>query len=112
MGAPTSKANGTTSALSIGVETDLGSSITDAGVYQLDLDLSNLASGENLELRVYKKVLTGDSEQVCDTINFFGVVTDPNFCSPIYVNLFSCRFTLKQTTGTGRTYKWNVSKLS
>lgn len=108
---PTSQDSGTTSALTINTETDLGSSITTAGHYQLHLNLSNLASGENLELRIYQKVLSGDSEILMETINFFGVVTDLIKYSPVYVSLYSIRFTLKQTSGTGRTYKWNVVKL-
>ncbi len=115
MGAPTSNQNGTTSALSIGTETTIGSAITTAGTYQLRLNASNLAGGgtpDILELRVYSKVLTGDTKALIDIWTFVGIPVVPIIYTPPYPELYYLEFSLKQTQGTGRTFKYNIVQLA
>lgn len=115
MTAPVSNQNGTTSALTINSETTLGSAITDAGTYQLKLDLSNLAGGATpdiLELRVYSKTLSGDTKALIDIWTFVGVPIVPIIYTPPYPELYYLEFTLKQTQGTGRAFKWNILQLA
>jgi len=115
MSAPTSNQNGTTSALTIGTETTIGSAIAAAGTYQLKLDLSNLAGGATpdiLELRVYSKTLSGDTKALIDIWTLIGAEAVPIIYTPIYPELYYLEFTLKQTQGTGRTYKYNILQLA
>jgi hypothetical protein len=87
MSAPISNQNGTTSALTIGTETFLGSDITSAGTYQLFLNVSNLANGSTpdiLELRVYSEVLSGDTSVLMDIWTFYGASTTAIIYTPIY----------------------------
>ena len=115
MTAPSSKQNGTTSALTINSETTLGSAITDAGSYQLKLNLANLVGGATpdiLELRVYSKTLTGDTKALMDIWTFVGAQVLPIIYTPPYPELYYLEFTLKQTQGTGRTFKWNILQLA
>ena len=115
MTAPVSNQSGTTSALTINSETTLGNAITDAGTYQLKLDMSNLAGGSTpdiLELRVYSKTLSGDTTALIDIWTFVGVQNVPIIYTPPYPELYYLEFTLKQTQGTGRTFKWNILQLA
>lgn len=86
------------------------------GTYVLTVDLSNMATLDVLELRVYKMTLTGGTTRV-EYIETFGgaqpadalifsfvpvgnVLTDTN----------ALRFSLKQTFGTGRNFAWTVEQ--
>jgi hypothetical protein len=115
MSAPISNQNGTTSALTIGTETFLGSDITSAGTYQLFLNISNLANGSTpdiLELRVYSEVLSGDTSVLMDIWTFYGASTTAIIYTPIYPIVNEIKFSLTQTQGTGRTFKWNIVQMS
>lgn len=77
----------------------------------LVVDLVNMASGDILELRIKSKVLSGDSNQSAYLATFSGVQTEPNLYSvPVPMNNGG-QFTLKQTAGTGRSFKWTVLTL-
>lgn len=110
MTAPVSNQFGTTSALTIGTETTLGSAVTSAATLQGLIDVSNLANGSTpdiLEIRVYGKVLTGSSEKLIDLWTLTGAQVEQIKYTPIYGVLFDWKITLKQTQGTGRTFDWN-----
>jgi hypothetical protein len=115
MTAPVSNQSGTTSALTINSETTLGSAVTSAGTYQLKLNVGNLAGGATpdiLELRVYSKTLSGDTKELIDIWTFVGVQNVPIIYTPPYPELYYLEFSLKQTQGTGRAFKWNTLKLA
>lgn len=115
MTAPSSNQNGTTSALTIGTETFLGTDITSAGTFQLLLNLANLvnaATPDTLVLNVYSKVLGADTSVLIDTFTFVGVQNTPIVYTPIYPVVNEIKFSLTQTTGAGRTYKWNIVQLA
>lgn len=82
----------------------------DAGVYQLIANLVNLANGDELELRVYDKVLSGDSYGVAwqaSQAHAQGADGEITQSPPRYYP-YGAKFTLKQTAGTGRSFKWAV----
>ncbi|MDE3017109.1 MAG: hypothetical protein KGI29_09370 [Pseudomonadota bacterium] len=115
MSAPTSNQNGTTSALVVGTETTIGSTISSAGTYQLNLNVSNLVGGgtpDILEIRVYSKVLSGDTKALKDIWTLVGTQVVPILYTPVYPETNYLEFTLKQTQGTGRTFKYNVVQLA
>jgi hypothetical protein len=87
-----------------------------AGVFTLHVDTVNMVDGDGLELRVYQMVLTGGTYRMVYLETYFGAqpadqkikitfsigneLTDTN----------SLRFSLTQTTGTGRSFPWKVLK--
>lgn len=81
---------------------------------QLIVDLSAMANGDVLELRVYQKVLTGGTSRVVGLYTFYGAQPADAliFNSDKFMNEISSEeglnFTLKQTFGTGRAYPWKV----
>lgn len=87
-----------------------------AGTFTLHVDCVNMAAGDTLELRVYQMVLTGGTQRVA----YFGMYTDAQptddmikISVPISNELTdtnALRFSLKQTSGTGRSFPWKVLK--
>lgn len=104
-------ANGTQTA-TVSTEHTLNDQSGVAGDYQLWVNLTNLANGDVVELRVYGKVLSADAYGVI----WFAVYSDAVgadseiVVSPPVMCVNGAKFTLKQTAGTGRSFKWNVSK--
>lgn len=98
-------------------------STTDAGVYVLSVDVNalvvnvsgSLGTGEVVELRIKKKVRTGDTvRQAFYAIYQAGLIGDPIVQSVAVVCPFGCDITLKQPTtagSTGRAFPWSVEQL-
>lgn len=105
---PTSVQNGTTSALSIGTETALGSAETSNKNLILAIDTANLANGDLIELRIYTKCLSGGTERLAYLRTYRNAQGAPLKYSPPVPADISFRCTIKQTTGTGRTFPWAI----
>jgi hypothetical protein len=112
--AVTAEATGSQAA-SIDTEHTLADVAT-AGVFTLHVDTNVMQAGDALELRVYQIVLTGGTRRVA----FKALYVDAQpadekikISLPIANELTdagSLRFTLMQTSGTGRTFPWKVLK--
>lgn len=86
--------------------------ITAAGVYQLAVDMNAMLNGETLELKIYGKARTTDTERLMWSGVFVNAQTGaPLPLLPPLVSPHSYRVTLKQTGGTGRAYPWAVYQL-
>jgi hypothetical protein len=116
------KWNGTQLAV-IGTEHTLKTD-TDPGVYTITVNLRNLAAADALELRVYKKLLTGDAQSwMLHQGNYGNVEGDAAgvgssaqgevlaVCVP-FSSKYSYSVTLKQTAGTGRNFDWSIDQLA
>ena len=87
-----------------------------AGTFTLHVDTNAMVAGDTLELRVYQMVLTAGTQRVA----YFQIYTDEQAADdkikisvPISNELTdtnALRFSLKQTTGTGRAFPWKVLK--
>ena len=108
----TTYASGTQTA-SISTEHTLAD-ISTAGTFIFEVDTNAMASGDTLELRVYKKVLSGGTLRVAYMTSYTGAqLTDDIYKISVpfsndLVEAASARCTLKQTAGTGRAYPWKV----
>lgn len=87
-----------------------------AGVFELFVDLVNMASGDVMELRVYKMVLTSGTQRVMYYARYEGAQPTEDLIarslavSNHLTDTNAIRFSLKQTEGTGRNFPWDVSK--
>lgn len=85
--------------------------ITDAGVYQLVVDVNAMAGGATpdiLELRYYGKARSGDAERLEAVQTLVGVQSQPLFrCFPV-ISPHHLKVTLKQTAGSSRSFPWAV----
>lgn len=82
--------------------------ITDAGVYVLSLDASNLVGVEELVLKIYGKARSSDSEALIFTASFTGPQIEKLKQSPALLSPHHWRATLTQYGGTGRAFPWAV----
>jgi len=91
-----------------------------AGTYVLYVDLTGMLAGDITELRIYMKVLTGDTAgTLCVYYDSFSGVppaTDEVAASPPITTALTgsgaVRATLKQTTGTSRNYNWSLVQIA
>ena len=97
---------------------------TDPGVYTVTVNLRNMAFGDRVELRILRKLLTGDAQSwLLYGANFSDVAGDAAgvgsgaagevlAVSVPFTSKYSYSVTLKQTLGTGRNYDWSIDQLS
>lgn len=82
---------------------------TTAGTFQFVVDTNAMASGDITELRIYSKTSSsGGTYRQAAVITVTGVDASPLFISPPFMCPNGAKFTLKQTTGTGRSFPWAV----
>jgi len=106
---PTLEASGTQTA-TIGTEHTL-TTLTNNKTFVLVVDAANMVNGDELELRIKTKVLSGDTLQEAYFAPFRNVQGTKNkYSIPVPANIEFVA-TLKQTAGTGRAFKWAVLSL-
>lgn len=111
---PSEQSNGTQAA-TINTEHTLAT-ITVDGIYQLEVDTSPLLGGTTpdfLELRAKVKIRTGATSQQVYYAAYLGSqgTEDVIKVSLPVVCIEELVFTLKQTTGTGRTFTWSIKRV-
>lgn len=85
--------------------------VTDPGVYQVAVDVAalvNAATPDLLELRVYGKARSTDTERLLDRHSLVGAQPSALWMSKPYVSPHHFRVTVRQTQGTGRTLPWAI----
>lgn len=103
---PTLSSNGTQTAV-IGTEHTLYNPTTSKW-FSGYVDLTNMASGDTTEIRVYVKVKTAGSDIVYSLDTYTNAQSPPLIHIPSLPSDLSWKLTLKQTAGTGRAYDWRV----
>jgi hypothetical protein len=84
---------------------------TTPGVYVLVADLSNLASGDTVILRLYTKYASGGTSRLAYMATYSHAQLEPNVYSipvPVDTELIA---TLQQTAGTSRDFYWNLLRI-
>ncbi len=102
--------SGTTSALTVGTETTLATD-TNNGTFVLEVDTSNLALGDLLEIRVYTITLSGGTLTQAWKGTYQHAQINNHKVSPPIASDQSCKCTLKQAAGTGRTFAWKMLRV-
>jgi len=105
----TSKANGSQTAI-ISTEHTL-STVTDAGSYVLGVDLSNLALGDKLTLRIKTKIRSVGTTRLTYIATYVNVQSIENTLSIPIASPNEFVATLEQTAGTGRVFNWEITEL-
>jgi hypothetical protein len=106
-----------TQALTVGTEATVAQ-VNTSGVYSFHLDLSPMAAGDIIEIRVYQMVLTGGTSRVLLYQAYYGVqATDDviKMSYPVGNDLSdgtALQCSIKQTFGTSRSVPWKVLKYS
>ena len=85
--------------------------VASAKVLQLAVDVANLVGGTSadiLELRIYGKARSADTERLMFSQRYVGAQTEPLAMSPPIISPHHFKVTLKQIQGTGRAFPWAV----
>lgn len=85
--------------------------ITTAGTFVLAVDLNAMVGGTTpdiLELRIYGKARSGDTERLIRCWPFLGVQVEILWQSIPIMSPHHYKATLKQTQGTGRAFPWAI----
>lgn len=85
---------------------------TEDGVFQVLLDLANLAAGDEYELAVYEKIQSGGSQRVMTRAYFVGVQAEPGTALPTLILMHGWDVTLKKLAGTNRSIGWSIRQVA
>lgn len=103
---PTLTTNGTQTA-TIGTEHTLTTQTTNK-FFMAYIDLTNMTSTDTVEIRVSLIIKTAGSHILYYLGTYTGAQSNPLVFVPTLPSDLSWKLTLKQTSGTGRTYDWRV----
>ncbi len=84
---------------------------TTAGVYQLWLDVSDMVTGDELQIRSYEKVRSADTQRIVYQSNLVGAQSPPIFVLPSLILINGWDFTLDAIAGT-ITVTWSIRQVA
>lgn len=98
--------------------------ISSPGLFLADLDLSNLAASDTLEIRYYTPVASGGTKRQAALASFSNAQNSTTDALSAHKDVlkalglqrlgtpYGFKLTIKQTAGTGRTIPWVVTQVS
>lgn len=107
----TEAVGGTEHSLATDTSYDTGDAQTTDGVYQVWLDVSDMIAGDQLQIRIYEKVRSGDTQRVVYSAILAGPQMDPIWVSPSLVLLHGWDVSCKALAGT-ITVNWSIRQVS
>lgn len=84
---------------------------TSDGAFQVFLDVSDMVSGDELQIKIYEKVQASDTQRVVYQSNLVGPQSPPIWVSPALVLMNGWDVTLKAIAGT-ITVTWSLRKIA
>lgn len=85
--------------------------LTTDGIFQLFLDLSDMVAGDILQIRIYEKVRSADTQRVLAEWVLRDVQSSPNWVSPSLILLHGWDMTADALAGT-ITVNWSIRQVS
>lgn len=86
---------------------------TSDGVFQVFLDVSDMVSGDELQIRVYEKVQASDTQRIVYQSNLIGPQSPPIWVSPTLILMHGWDVTLNQMAGTANiTVTWSIRRVA
>lgn len=90
---------------------DTGDAQTTDGVFQVFLDLSDMIAGDQLQVRVYEKVLSSSTQRIAQQWILSGAQGQPIWVSPSLILMHGWDFTLDALAGT-ITVDWSIRQVA
>jgi hypothetical protein len=84
---------------------------TTDGIFQVFLDVSDMIAGDQLQIRVYEKVRSADTQRIVYQSILTGAQSEPIWVSPSLVLLHGWDVTLDALAGT-ITVNWSIRQVS
>lgn len=107
-----SETSGTQTLTGSGTEDDLHTAVADADVYQYAFDLVNMSDGDELEIRISYKVLTGSTAANIVRKRFKNSQADPVYITPPIPSLFSIQAHATEISASGFDLPWQMISYS
>ena len=84
---------------------------TTDGVFQVWLDLSDMVAGDELQIRIYEKVRSGDTQRIVYQTNLVGLQSEPIWVSPSLILMHGWDVTCDAIAGT-ITVLWSIRQVA
>lgn len=84
---------------------------TTAGVYQIYIDFSTMASGDEYNIDILEKVISGGTKKSIYTAQLEGAQTSP-FVTPTLIFIHGWDVTVNKVTGTDRSIAWSIRQVA
>lgn len=91
--------------------TTLGAITTD-GVYQLFIDFNAMVAGDQYQVRIYEKAVSGGTQRVIYQSILTGAQDEPIFVAPSLILIHGWEMTVKRLAGSDRSIPWSIRQLS
>lgn len=95
----------------VGTEHTLASPAANGKTRVLLVDVAALVATETIELRFHGAVLSAGTSRLIKLQTFIGVESEPHTQSPPFIMPEGGTVTLKQTTGSARSFPWRLMTL-
>lgn len=90
---------------------DTGDAQTTDGVFQVFIDVSDMIAGDQLQIRIYEKVRSADTQRIVYQAILTGAQSDPIWVSPSLVLMNGWDITCDALAGT-ITVNWSIRQVS
>ncbi len=100
-----------TAELSIVSGTTTLQTITTAGVYQLFVDASNMAKGDEFRIKIYETALSGGTKRVLMASTLLGAQAEM-FVTPSLILMNGWDMTIVKIAGTDRAFTASIRKIA
>lgn len=84
---------------------------TTDGVFQVFLDVSDMIAGDQLQIRIYEKVRSADTQRIVYQAVLTGAQSEPIWVSPSLILLHGWDVTLDALAGT-ITVNWSIRQVA
>ena len=101
---------GTTEYSIVNDSTTLATDTTD-GVYQLYVDPTTMAKGDEYVFRIYEKVISTDAKQLVQAWTLFGV-QNTLLVTPTLILMHGWDMTAQKVAGTDRAFDFSIRKVA
>lgn len=84
---------------------------TTDGIFQAFLDVSDMIAGDELQIRIYEKARSGDTQRIVYQSTLVGVQTNPIWVSPSLILMHGWDITCDAIAGT-ITVLWSIRQVA
>lgn len=88
-----------------------GSAKTDDGIFQVFIEMVNMAAGDEYQIRIYEKVRSTTTQRIIYEANLVGAQVGP-FVSIALILLHGWDVTMRKVTGTDRAFDWSIRQVA
>jgi hypothetical protein len=86
--------------------------LTDDGIFQLFLDVNDMVAGDVLQIRMYEKCRSGDTQRIFAEWILRDVQSTPAWVSPSFILMHGWDMTLDCIAGTSITVLWSIRQVA